>query len=349
MANEGRTRALTGSRAYEIHGLGGIDSLVSSTRDVAPPGESEVLVRLHASAVNYRDLTTVEDPGPRNLSYPCVPNSDGAGEVVSVGGSVTRFSPGDRVASNFFTGWIDGPITPAAMATALGGARDGLLREHAVLPESALVALPAHLDFAQSATLPCAALTAWHSLMHVGQVRAGDTVLLLGTGGVSIFALQFCAMHNVRTIITSSSDAKLERARSLGAWRTINYRERPAWDDEVLALTDGHGVDHAVEVGGAGTIARTVNATRVAGSIGLIGVLSSGEFNPTLIMRKSIRLHGVYVGSRTMFEAMVRAIEAAQMEPVLDQVFDYEQAREAFHRMRGASHFGKLVVRIQPD
>ncbi len=333
-------------RAYEINSDGGIEALALMERPDPRPGPCEVLVRVRASSVNYRDLSTVEDPVSRNLAYPRIPNSDGAGEVVEVGEAVTRFKPGDRVAATFFQRWIDGEITQDAMASALGGALDGMLAEYVVLHQDGLASVPEHLSDLEAATLPCAALTAWNSLVEQGNVKSGDTVLLLGTGGVSIFALQFATLLGARAIITSSSDEKLSHAKSLGAWETINYRQTPDWDQAVLDLTAGRGVDHSVEVGGAGTLAKSVAATRVAGSIGLIGVLTHGELNPTLIMRKSIRLQGIYVGSRRMFEDMNRAIAQHRLRPVIYRTYPFEEGREAYRAMRQAQHFGKLVIEI---
>lgn len=333
-------------KAYEILGEGGIDALALNERGDPKPGPGEVLVRMRASSINYRDLMTVMDPGPRGIPYPRIPNSDGAGEVLAVGEGVSRFKVGDKVCGTFFQGWIDGPITAADMGRALGGTAEGMLAEQRVLREDGLVAMPEGMSFEEASTLPCAALTAWHSLVEVGGVKAGDTVLLLGTGGVSIVALQLCRMLGARAIITSSSDEKLDRARALGAWQTVNYRANPEWDAAVLELTNGVGVDHAVEVGGAGTLEKSITATKVGGSIGLIGVLTGGQINPTLVMRKSIRLQGIYVGSRRMFEDMNRAIEHHEMRPVIDQTFAFDEARGAFHAMREAGHFGKLVVSI---
>ncbi len=333
-------------RAYEINSDGGIEALALMERPDPRPGPCEVLVRVRASSVNYRDLSTVEDPVSRNLAYPRIPNSDGAGEVVEVGEAVTRFKPGDRVAATFFQRWIDGEITQDAMASALGGALDGMLAEYVVLHQDGLASVPEHLSDLEAATLPCAALTAWNSLVERGNVKSGDTVLLLGTGGVSIFALQFATLLGARAIITSSSDEKLSHAKSLGAWETINYRQTPDWDQAVLDLTAGRGVDHSVEVGGAGTLAKSVAATRVAGSIGLIGVLTQGELNPALIMRKSIRLQGIYVGSRRMFEDMNRAIAQHRLRPVIHRTYPFEEGRDAYRAMRQAQHFGKLVIEI---
>lgn len=333
-------------RAHEIKSDGGVDALTLVERRDPKPGPDEVLVRVRASSVNYRDLSTIEDPVSRNLPYPRIPNSDGAGEVVETGDKVTRFKPGDRVAATFFQRWIDGRITEDAMASALGGALDGMLSELVVLHQDGLVSVPEHLSYLEAATLPCAALTAWNSLVEQGNVKAGDVVLLLGTGGVSIFALQFATLLGARVIVTSSSDEKLAKAKSLGAWQAVNYSRTPDWEREVLDLTNGRGVDHTVEVGGPGTLQKSVTATRVAGSIGLIGVLTQGELNPTLIMRKSIRLQGIYVGSRRMFEDMNRAIAQHRLKPVIHRTFAFDGAKEAYRAMRAARHFGKLVIEI---
>ena len=333
-------------RAYEIVSPDGIDTLTLADRPSPEPGHGEVLVRMRASSVNYRDLVTVEDPGPRNISYPRVPNSDGAGKVIAVGSGVTEFAPGDRIAGCFFRRWIDGPITADAMASALGGALDGVLAEEVVFPADGVVRIPDHLSYEQAATLPCAGLTAWHALVEKGGVKAGETVLLLGTGGVSIFALQFAAMHGARVIITSSSDEKLDRARALGAWETINYRQTPDWEARVRELTDGEGVDHVVEVGGAGTLEKSVASAQIGGHVALIGILTGGVMNPVGIMRGSLRMNGIYVGSRAMFTAMNDAIAANKLAPVIDHVVAFEDARQAYHDMRAAGHFGKIVISV---
>lgn len=333
-------------KAYQIVNEQGIDGLRLTDIPTPEPGPDEVLVKVKASSLNYRDLTTIENPAPRGLVYPRIPNSDGAGEVVAVGSNVTAFAPGDRVCSTFFQSWLSGDIRAIDHASALGGALDGMLAEYRVLPEHGLVKTPAHLTDLEAASLTCAAVTAWHSLVEVARIAAGNTVLLLGTGGVSIFALQFCRAMSARAIITSSSDEKLERAKALGAWQTVNYRTSPDWENRVLELTDGLGVDHVVEVGGAGTLEKSVIATRNAGSIGLIGVLATGEFNPMNILLKSIRLQGIYVGNRTMFENMNKAISASGLQPVIDKVYAFDEARQAFHDMRAAGHFGKLVIEM---
>ena len=333
-------------KSCQIVGADGIDALAINERDVPAPRAGEVLVRVRASSLNYRDLSTVESPAGRGFPYPRIPNSDGAGEVVEIGDGVTRFKVGDRVCGIFFQGWIDGDITPELMQNALGGGLDGMLCEYRVLHQDGLVSTPAHLSDEQASTLPCAALTAWNSLVERGGVTAGDTVLLLGTGGVSVIALQLCQLLGVRAIVTSSSDDKLERARSLGAWQTINYRQHAQWEQQVMDMTDGRGVDHTVEVGGAGTLAQSISATRVAGSIGLIGVLTGGQIDPMPILRKSLRLQGIYVGSRRMFEDMNRAIEAHQLIPVIEHSYAFEDARQAYHDLRAAAHFGKLVITL---
>ena len=333
-------------RAYEIRSADGVDALALSHRNRLEPGPGEVRVRVRASAVNYRDLATIEDPVPRGIHYPAVPNSDAAGQVVAVGEGVTSVNLGDRVASCFFQRWSDGAITPAAMASALGGAIDGVLAEEVVLAEQGVVSIPAHLDFAAAATLPCAALTAWHAVVEFGALRPGETVLLLGTGGVSIFALQFAKLLGARVLLVSGSDEKIERARALGADACVNYRSNPGWHEQILTLTDGAGVDLTVEVGGAGTLERSVASTRVAGRVALIGVLSGGVMNPMTIMRKSIRLQGIYVGSRAMFTRMNHAIAQHRLAPVVDARFPFDNARAAYRAMREAKHFGKLVIEL---
>ena len=333
-------------RNYEIVNGKGIAGLVLNQCNLPEPGAEQVLMRVKASSINYRDLMTVLDPVPRGIVYPRVPNSDGAGDVVAVGEGVNRFKVGDRVCGTFFQTWVDGPITAIDMASALGGAADGMLSEYRLMDQNGLVAMPNTLSFEEASTLPCAALTAWNSLFEVGKIKAGSTVLLLGTGGVSIMALQFCNMIGARAIITSSSDEKLKRAKSLGAWGTINYASVADWETKVLYLTSGEGVDHTVEVGGAGTLEKSIASTKVGGSIGLIGVLTGGQINPTAIMRKSIKLQGIYVGNRNMFEDMNKAIVKYSIKPVIDRVYDFENAKDAFLEMQNAGHFGKLVVRV---
>ena len=332
-------------QAYEIISDSGVDALALNQRQVPEPGAYEILVDIRASSINYRDLSTIEDPVPRGIAYPRIPNSDGAGEVIDTGPGVTRFKPGDRVAGCFFQNWNDGRISAAAMASAMGGPIDGVLAEQVILKQDGAVHIPEHMSFEEASTLPCAGLTAWNCLLEQGGLKAGNTALFLGTGGVSIMGLQIAKMIGARAIITSSSDEKLQRARALGADELINYRQVPDWHNRVMELTDGVGVDVTIETGGGGTLEKTIEATRVGGTISLIGILTGGNINPTSIMRKSIRLQGVYVGSRRMFEDMNAALALNRVQPVIDQVFEFEDARAAYHAMRAAGHFGKLVVK----
>jgi NADPH:quinone reductase-like Zn-dependent oxidoreductase len=274
-----------------------------------------------------------------------VPLSDGAGEVVEVGPGVTRVKVGDRVAGNFFQRWPGGHASADTQASALGGSIDGMLREYAVLEEDGVVKLPAHLSYQEGACLPCAGVTAWNALVEHGRLIAGQTVLVQGTGGVSMFALQFCKLFGADVIATSSSDAKLERAKKLGAAHGVNYKTTPDWDKAAVELTGGVGVDQVVEVGGAGTIAKSLGALRMGGKISMIGVLSgAADLNPMLIMGKRANVQGISVGSTQMFEAMNRAITVAGMKPVIDKVFPFEETPAAFRHMQSAQHFGKIVI-----
>ena len=325
----------------------GIDAL--SLVDVDPPAlkAGEVLVRLRATSINYRDMMMVEGGYNPRMTLPRVPFSDGAGEVIEVGEGVTKWRPGDRVCPTFFQRWIDGPIDYAKSKTKLGGDLDGCLREFGIFHEDGLVRIPEHLSFEEAATLPCAAVTVWNALMISGGLMSGETVLLQGTGGVSIFALQFAKLVGARVLITSSSDEKLERARSLGADETLNYSKREDWDTWALGLTNKQGVDHVVEVGGAGTLQRSMRAARMGGHIAVIGVVAGkGEYSHTPIFMKALRLIGVFVGSREMFEEMNRAIEESRMRPVIDRTFAFEEARDALKFMKEDSHFGKIVITI---
>ncbi len=333
-------------RTYEIVSDGGVDALALNERQSPQPGASEILVSIRASSINYRDLSTIEDPVSRGIEYPLIPNSDGAGEVIGVGAGVSRFKIGDRVAGCFFQNWSDGRVSAEAIASAMGGSVDGVLAEQVVFNEAGAVHIPAHMSFEEASTLPCAGLTAWNCLVEQGGLKAGNTALLLGTGGVSIVGLQIAKMMGARAIVTSSSDEKLARAKELGADELINYRHNPAWETQALEMTNGNGVDVTIETGGGGTLEKTMTATRIGGTISLIGVLTGGTINPTTIMRKSIRLQGVYVGNRRMFEDMNAAFTLNKIHPVIDRVFDFEDARSAYHAMRAAGHFGKLVVKV---
>ncbi|HKI19151.1 MAG TPA: NAD(P)-dependent alcohol dehydrogenase, partial [Isosphaeraceae bacterium] len=273
--------------------------------------------------------------------------SDGAGEVVAAGAGATRFKGGERVVVPFMPGWLEGQCDDEKARSALGGGGLGLLAEQAVLPEQALLPIPAHLGFEEAATLPCAGVTAWHAIVASGGIKPGDSVLVQGTGGVSLFALQFARLAGAQVIATSSSDQKLARARELGAAHGINYKTTPDWDKRARELTAGKGVDHIVEVGGAGTLPKSLRAVRLGGTIALIGILSGvGDVNPLPILMKNIRVQGIFVGSRSMFAEMNRAIETNQLRPVIDRVFPFEQAIDAFKHLESGAHFGKVVVRI---
>ena len=333
-------------KAWRIENDDGIDALASVELNAGEPGPGEVLVQVHASSINHRDYNTVKAPSARGTPLQRIPNSDAAGEVIAVGDGVTQFAVGDRVATCFFRDWEAGRMTGPIMDSAFGGPLDGFLAEEIVVAERALVHLPAHLTWEEASTLTCAGVTAWHALFDKGGLRPGDTVLTLGTGGVSIFALQFAKAAGARVIVTSKSDEKLERARALGADETVNYAATPDWDKAVLELTGGRGVDHVVELGGPGTLQKSVASLAFGGDIGLIGVLTTGELNPLPLMRKSGRLNGIYVGSREMFRNMNAAIEANHIRPVVDRTFDFADARAAYKCMEEAGHFGKIVVRV---
>jgi NADPH:quinone reductase-like Zn-dependent oxidoreductase len=334
-------------KTYQYSRLG-LENLALVECGEPKPAPCEVVVKFHAASLNYRDLLFAEGLYNPRPNLPAIPLSDGAGEITAIGDGVTKWKVGDRVCPAFFQGWIEGPRTVEKTRSALGaGEIDGVLRESGAFHEEGLVRIPADLSYEEAATLPCAAVTAWHALVDTGKIKAGDTVLTLGTGGVSIFAIQFAKLHGARVIATSSSDEKLARAHALGADETINYRNTPDWEKEVLRLTDGVGADMVVEVGGAGTLAKSVQATRVGGLVALIGVLASGGgFDPMRVLMKSIHLQGIFVGSRRMFEEMNRAITVNRLKPVIDKTFSFDQAREALESMKTASHFGKIVITI---
>jgi len=334
-------------KAYRLHAFGGPDSLTCEDLPSPEPGFGQVRVRLRAASLNFRDLMISKGIYNPKLKLPLIPLSDGAGEVAAVGEGVTRFRVGDRVVSAFMPGWVDGPPTEAKVRSALGGEADGVLAEEVVLPEAGLLPIPVHLSFEEAATLPCAALTAWNALVETGGIRPGDSVLVQGTGGVSIFALQFARLAGARVIATSSSDEKLARARELGASDGINYKTTPAWDKRVRELTGGQGVDRIIEVGGAGTLPLSTRAIKLGGYIALIGVLTgAGEFNPIPLLMKNLRLQGIFVGSVAMFESMLKAIEASRLRPVIDRVFPFEQAVEALKYLESGAHLGKIVIAI---
>jgi NADPH:quinone reductase-like Zn-dependent oxidoreductase len=334
-------------KVYEIRDGFGLDALRLADRPDPQPGRREVLLKIRAASLNYRDLLVVKGVYNPKMNLPRIPCSDAVGEVVAVGADTSRVKIGQRVAGLFMPKWLEGELTDAKGRSALGGSVDGLLAELAVLDEESVVAVPEHLSDEEAATLPCAAVTAWHGLVAAGAVKPGDSVLVQGTGGVSLFALQFARLAGARVIATSSSEEKLARVRALGASDGINYRTTAEWGEQVRHLTAGRGVDHVIEVGGAGTLAQSLRAVRTAGHIALIGVLSGyGQFNPLPILMKGVRISGIYVGSRDMFEAMNRAIALHQLRPPIDRVFPFAGAPDAFRYMESAAHFGKIVIRI---
>lgn len=333
-------------KAYEISQFG-INKLAKAEREMPVAASNEVVVKLHAASLNFRDVMVVSGTYNPRMKLPAVPFSDGAGEIVEVGAGVTKFRVGDHVCSNVVSAWLDGGPTAATSKTAIGAGIDGVLCEYRSFNEESIVAAPDHLSFEEAATLPCAALTAWHALVESGRIKAGDTILTLGTGGVSVFAVQFAKRFGAKVIATSGSDEKLARIKELGADELINYKTAPDWDKAVLEMTGGIGVDHVIEVGGTGTLQRSVKAVRTGGHIALIGALNTaGEFNPIPVFMKGIRMQGIFIGSRRMFEEMNAEITAGKLKPVIDRLFDFDEAREALGYMESGSHFGKIVVRI---
>ncbi len=337
-------------QAYQIKAgqqIAGLNRIQSSIPALAA---HEVHVRVHAVSLNYRDLMIADGKYLGTGEVSVIPCSDGAGEVMAVGAEVTRFRVGDRVAASFFPDWIYGAPTAQNTAAALGGVVDGMLAEEIVSHEDALVAIPLHLSYAEAAAMPCAGVTAWNALFVEGGLRAGNSVLLLGTGGVSIWALQLAKAAGLRTIITSSSDDKLKRARGLGASATINYKTTPEWQDEVVRLTNGRGVDLVLEVGGQGTLMRSIASARMGGTIAVIGGVSGfgfgGELSPFSLIGGAKRLAGILVGSRSMLEDLNTFLSAAEIHPVVDRIFPFEQAHDAYRYLGKAEHFGKVVIEI---
>ena len=312
-------------------------------------GSHQVVISVKAVSLNYRDLLVVKGLYSRKLPLPLTICSDCAGEVLETGAGVTRVKKGDRVAGIFMQGWISGEPSEAKARTALGAAIPGVLAERVVLHEEGVTRIPDHLSWEEAATLPCTGVTAWHALMVRGKLKCEETVLTMGTGGVSLFALQFARMAGARVIATSSKEEKLERLRQMGAAETINYVATPDWEETVRKMTGG-GVDHVVEVGGAGTLPKSVRAARMGGHIHLIGNLATvggpTEFNPLPAMMKGITIHGIFVGSREMFEEMARAVEIHSMKPLVDRVFGFEETPAALTHMEGGGHFGKICVRV---
>jgi len=336
-------------RAFQLPKAGaGIEALVEVERAEPKPAYRQVLVKVKACSLNFRDLGMVRGTYRVPIRDNIIPLSDGAGEVVETGPGVTRVKIGDRVAGCFFQRWLGGEPSADVHTSALGGGIDGMLADYALLEEDGVVKIPPHLSLEEGATLPCAGVTAWHAMMEHAKLKAGDTILLQGTGGVSIFGLQFAHAMGIRAIITSSSDEKLKQAKALGAAFGINYKTTPEWQKAAMDFTGGRGVDHVIEVGGAATLTRSFGAIRVGGRISMIGGLSGGatELNPGLIFSRRANVQGISVGSMQMFEAMNRAIEANAIRPVIDKVFGFAAAPEAYRHMASGAHFGKIVIAV---
>ncbi|HEX3151356.1 MAG TPA: NAD(P)-dependent alcohol dehydrogenase [Gemmataceae bacterium] len=332
-------------RAWTIPSFG-IDQLQQIERPEPTLGPGQVVVAVRAVSLNYRDLMMVKGLYNPKLAMPRVPCSDAAGEVVAIGPGVTRVAVGDKVCGTFMQRWLAGPVDDVAARSALGGEIDGVLAERVLFNEDGVVKYPGHLSPEEASTLPCAALTAWNALAE-GGLRAGESVLVQGTGGVSIFALQIAKACGARVLVTSSSDEKLAQAIKMGASAGVNYRTTPDWDKWARAQTGGVGVDHIVEVGGAGTLEKSFKAVRTGGHIALIGVLAGiGNVNPLPILMRSLIVRGIFVGSRNMFLAMNRAFDLHQIRPVVDRAFAFAEFPAALKHLESAAHFGKVVVRV---
>ncbi len=332
--------------AYRVDGEFGIDSIVEASLDPEPLLPGSVRLKMKAATLNYRDLLMVTGRYNPKQPLPLVPLSDGVGEVIEVGDGVTRLKVGDRVCPLFARGWLGGEMEAEVRKRTHGGPLDGTLREEMVIEAESAVAVPEHLTDVQAASLPCAGVTAWSALVTLGALKAGDDVLLLGTGGVSIMALQLAKALGARVIVTSSSDEKLARAKELGADEVVNYREDPNWGKTVRDRTGGRGVDHVVEVGGVGTLAQSLRAVRVNGTVSLIGVLAGNQADTSLlpVLMGNVRVQGVFVGHRQSFEAMNRCIAQHRIEPVVSHSLPVSEVRDALRLMERGGHFGKIAL-----
>ncbi len=335
-------------RTWRVPAGARIDGLRLAEEASAPLAPGQVRLRVKAASLNYRDLAIMQGWYPTMSQGPLVPGSDAVGEVVEIGPGVTRLAVGDRAATIFFPNWIDGAMRPERTAGALGGGGLGTLAEELVISGEALVKSPAHLTDPQAATLTCAGVTAWRALFETGAMRAGNTILLLGTGGVSIWALQLAKAAGARVIITSSSDAKLEQARALGADETINYTRVPEWGPEVRRLTGGEGVDLVVEVGGEKTVVQSLGALRMEGTMIIVGSVSgtAGGIPPRALIPGAIRVQGVYVGSRRMHEDLARFVTQKKLQPVVDKAFAFAEAPDAYRYFEAGKHFGKVAIAL---
>lgn len=334
-------------RAFQIQQFG-LENLKPVELPKSAPGAGEVLIRVHATSLNFRDLMIVRGLYDPKLHTPRIPLSDGAGEVVEVGAGVTRIRVGDRVIGLFFQNWQEGSPSAEKSRGALCGDIDGMLAEYVALPENGVIPFPAHLSYEQAATLPCAALTAWNALFEAARIQPGDNIVIQGTGGVSLFALQFAKLAGARVLGTSSSDEKLAKAKHLGLDEALNYKQHPDWSKWVKEQTGGAGADTIVEVGGSGTLAESMKAVRVGGTITQIGVLSGAEERLSLrpILMRQIHIAGIYVGSRAMMEAMFRTMSLHAMKPVIDKIFPFQEAPDAYRRLESGQHFGKIVLTL---
>jgi NADPH:quinone reductase-like Zn-dependent oxidoreductase len=336
-------------QAYQILPGENIDGLHCADLQSRPLGTGEVRIRVHAVSLNYRDLMVASGNYLVTVDEPIIPCSDGAGEVIEIGHGVSRYKPGDRVAASFFPCWQDGPTSAQKIRHALGGDVDGMLAQEVCLDQDAVVPLPDTLSYVDACTLPCAGVTAWNAIfVSSNNVKPGDTVLLLGTGGVSVLGLQIAKAAGLSAIITSSSDQKLQRARELGADHTINYTTTPEWHEEVLRVTDGQGANVVLEVGGKGTVNRSVLAAAMGGTVAIIGGVSGfgGEVNPAALLSGAKRMVGIFVGSRAMLENVIRFAQVTDLKPVVDRVFPFHLAQEAYRYMESGSHFGKVVIAV---
>jgi NADPH:quinone reductase-like Zn-dependent oxidoreductase len=344
------TSSTTSQKEYSAYELTNYDltAIQPAKRVTQQLGPKDVLVKMKAASLNYRDLLVCTGRY-RKITLPRIPLSDGVGDVVEVGSAVTKVKAGMRVSPNFMTGWYGGVISPEVVQTDLGAGVDGVLRQYAVFDERSLVRIPEYLSYEEAATLPCAALTAWNGLIEEGKLKAGEVVLVMGTGGVSIFAMQFALMSGAEVIATSSSDEKLKRLKQLGASHVINYKTTPDWEKEVVKVTRGRGVDHVIEVGGAGTLEKSAISVKLGGHISLIGVLANpnAQSNHAVhLLMKAVKLQGIFVGSVEMYERMNAALAVHKTKPIIDKVFEAHEVVDALRYMQSGAHFGKVVLKI---